>query len=356
MSSSTPAVALVESPAQLLNVLEWVYQNRSSDLPAERMGDRMSIMVLPPPEPAARMQLDRMTELAETYGCTVSWREVRGMHGARLRALRAVSHAVSAAQTVVIGDPFSGFMQLVIDIARVRELVVVDDGSASIRFVEIMESGDELIRWHRQDRSSMFSRMISARARRRMAVGADSTRPRRPVQLFTSMPVHSRTIRIGDNRLAWTRQLYQPPQLLAGADLVGSSLVETGVVSQDRYLSAVAALVTGQRVNRYLAHRRESNEKLQLISELGIDVVRPGLPLELFARQGPIAERVISFPSTVVHTLPLALLDTPVEVVVCDIDQDWFAPGSSSIRSGTFLTSVTSTARRTYGLRTVVTA
>lgn len=356
MAPEIRVVALVESPAQLLNVLEWAYQNRADDVLAERMGERLAIKVLPPPEPAARVQLDRMTELAVGAGCTVSWHEVRGGQGVRLRALRKITAAVSGAHTLVIGDPFSGFIQLVISTARVRDLVVVDDGSATMRFVEIMESGDDLVRWHRNDRSTAFNRLVAARARRRMAAGVSVMRPRRPMRLFTAMPVVSPALRIDRNLLAWTRQLYPAPALLAGSDLIGSSLVETGVVSQEHYLQAVAALVAGQRVGRYLAHRRESNEKLSMIAGLGVQVVRPGLPLELFARQGPVAGRLISFPSTVVHTLPLALSDTPVEVVVCDIEQAWLTPGLAAVRSGSFLTSVTSTARRTYGLGTVVTA
>lgn len=353
MVRRTPAVALVESPAQLLNVLEWAHQHRPVD--GSVMGEQLTIMVLPPPEPAARVQLDRMTELAEAAGCTVSWHEVRGGHGVRLRALGKITAAVSAAETLVIGDPFSGFLQLVIATARTRDLVVVDDGSATLRFVEIMDSHDNLVRWHRNDQGTAVSRLVASRARRRMAAGASGMRPHRRLRLFTAMPVSSPTIPIEANLLGWTREQYPAPRLLPGADLIGSSLVETGVVSLDHYLQAVAALVAGQRVGRYLAHRRESNEKLSVIAGMGVRVVRPGLPLELFARQGPIAERLISFPSTVVHTLPLVLADSRVELMVCDIDQAWLTPGLTAVRSGSFLTSVSSTARRTYGLGTVVT-
>lgn len=350
-------VALVESPAQLLNVLEWAYQNRLPGQPADRLGEQVSIKILPPPEPAARVQLDRMTDLATAIGCTVSWHEARGGHGVRLRTLGALRSAVSSAETVIIGDPFSGFLQLVASVCRIRELVVVDDGSASIRFVEIMESGDQLVRWHRNDkRTTPFNRMIASRARNRMAAGASLIRPRRPMRLFTAMPVESQAIRIERNTLGWTRQRHPAPTLLAGADLIGSSLVETGVVSQEHYLQAVAMMVTQQQVKRYLAHRRESNDKLTAIAALGVQVVRPGLPLELFARQGPIAERLISFPSTVVHTLPLVLSDTRVQLLVCDIDDTWLTPGLGAVRSGTFLTSVTTSARRAHGLSSVVPA
>ena len=361
MTHHAPVVALVESPAQLLNVLEWAYQNAAATepgtgRPAERFGERLAITILPPPEPAARVQLDRMTELATAAGCRVSWHEARGGRGVRLRTLRKLRPAVSSAGTVIIGDPFSGFLQLVVSIFRIRNLVVVDDGSASIRFVEIMDSGDELARWHPSGKRTAVNRMIATRARRRMAAGASLIGPQRPMRLFTAMPVGSHSIGIVRNTLAWTRQLNPAPALLGGSDLIGSSLVETGVVSQQHYLHAVATMITQQQVNRYLAHRRESNEKLLAIAALGVEVIRPGLPLELYARQGPIAERLISFPSTVVHTLPLVLSDTRVQVLVCDIDDAWLTPGLGAVQSGSFLTSVTTSARRTHGLSSVVPA
>ena len=81
------------------------------------------------------------------------------------------------------------------------------------------------------------------------------------------------------------------------------------------------------RVGRYFAHRKEGEEKLARITALGVAVIRPDLPLELVARRGPVGRLVLSFPSTVLHTLPLVLAGTGVEVLVCDIGPDWYRPG-----------------------------
>jgi hypothetical protein len=305
----------------------------------------MSIMILPPPEPVTRLQLDRMAELARAAGFTVSWHEVRGSSSARLRALGSVAAHTSRVPTLIIGDPFSGCLQFAIDLTRAERLIVVDDGSATLRFAEIMDSSDELVRWHRAGPGPMVSRRVAARAKQRLL--------RSRVELFTSMPVTSRTLDLRRNDLGWTRQRFLAPESMPGADLVGSSLVESDVVGELHYLRAVGALAAAHRITRYLAHRRESCLKLAKIDDLGLEVVRPELPLELFARIGPISSRVISFPSTVVHTLPLALADSRVEVLVCDIDQQWFKPGVSQARSGSFLRSVASTARRTHGLSSV---
>ena len=105
-------------------------------------------------------------------------------------------------------------------------------------------------------------------------------------------------------------------------------------------------------VDRYFAHRKESDAKLAAVGRLGVAVVRPDLPLEIAARLGVLARRLISFPSTVVHTLPLVLADTPAELLVCDIDDSWYT-ATATPRSERFLGQVTSSARDRFGLSAV---
>ncbi|CAM5688634.1 putative protein OS=Streptomyces antimycoticus OX=68175 GN=SSPO_058490 PE=4 SV=1 [Streptomyces antimycoticus] len=52
----------------------------------------------------------------------------------------------------------------------------------------------------------------------------------------------------------------------------------------------------------------------------------------------------MSFPSTVVHTLPLALVSTGVQVAVCNVDPAWLTSNASPRAQG-FLSGVTGTAR-----------
>jgi hypothetical protein len=154
------------------------------------------------------------------------------------------------------------------------------------------------------------------------------------------------------NRFAWTRSRFGPPHILDGTDLIGTSLVETGVVDPDRYFAVVRDLAERYGAKRYFAHRREAVDKLhRLAVETGLEIVRPDLPLELVARRGPVGRSVLSFPSTVVHTLPLALAGTGVHIVVVDIDQEWLVSGASP-RAHTFLTGITHTARNLHGLPT----
>jgi hypothetical protein len=156
-------------------------------------------------------------------------------------------------------------------------------------------------------------------------------------------------VRIISNDFSWVRARYRAPQVKASADLVGTSLVESGVVKQDAYLDGVETLIARYAVDRYFAHRKEANWKLDLIKRMGVEVVRPALPLEIVARRGPIGRTIISFPSTVVHSLPTVLAEAGVEVVVCQIAKEWYQPEATS-RADDFLGRVTTAARRSYGL------
>src|SRR5690606_4741899 len=174
----------------------------------------------------------------------------------------------------------------------------------------------------------------------------------RRVEVFSSMPVAGSPpgVTVTANAFAWTRARFGPPRITEGTDLVGTSLVETGVVDDAAYLEAVRALAAAHGATRYFAHRRESADKLhRLAVRTGLQIVRPELPLELIARRGPIGCTVLSFPSTVVHTLPLALAGTGVRVAVCDIDPAWLT-GHASPRAHGFLTTVTATARDAHRL------
>nr|WP_086025537.1 hypothetical protein [Streptomyces sp. e14] len=320
---------------------------------------RVTFVVLSPTDPMTRGQLRRMAELAREEGHEVRWEEARGGATAPFRTVGGLRRLLRRAERVVMGDPFSRYVQLLLTITRARDLVVVDDGTATMEFVAQLARGERLVRWHRKGgrlspRDLLFA-PVSAAARRRLTPeGSGSGRGRR-VEVFSAMPIDEIPdgVVVGDNDFAWTRARFGPPRLTSGADLVGTSLVETGVVDGDRYLDAVRALAEAHGATRYFAHRRESADKLhRLAVETGLEVVRPDLPLELIARRGPIGRTVLSFPSTVVHTLPRALAGTPVRVAVCDIDPTWLT-ATASPRAQGFLSGVTGTARDVHRLAVV---
>ncbi|MER7174541.1 hypothetical protein [Streptomyces mesophilus] len=342
--AAAPTLAFVESPVQLLNVLEWAHGAG---------GGTATIVVLSPTDPMTRGQLRRMAELAREEGHTVRWEEAREGVLAPLHTIGGLSRLLRRAARVVIGDPFSRYVQLLLTLSRARDIVVVDDGTATMEFIAQLAGGERLVRWHRRGgrpgpRDLVFA-PFSAAARRRL-----TPRTCRTVSVFSSMPVNApEGVSVTENDFTWTRTRFGPPRITKGADLVGTSLVETGVVDPDHYLEAVRALAKAHGATRYFAHRRESTPKLHhLAVETGLEIVRPDLPLELIARRGPIGHRILSFPSTVVHTLPLALAGTGVEVAVCDIDRSWLT-ATASPRAEGFLSGVTGTARGVQRLQSV---
>ncbi|MFF1507598.1 hypothetical protein [Streptomyces sp. NPDC058326] len=303
----------------------------------------LTVVVLSPTDPMSRGQLRRMAQLARDEGLTVHWQEARGGRGALARTLRQLARPLRSAERVIIGDPFSRYVQLLLTLFGPRHLTVVDDGTATMEFAAQIGRGERLVRWHRKGSlgpRELVLAPVTSLARRRLAPARGRT-----VEIFTSLPVEApEGITVTENSFAWTRTRFGPPLLTGGADLVGTSLVETGVVDAGHYDRVVGELARTHGATRYFAHRRESAEKLHRIAvETGLQVVRPELPLELIARRGPVGRTIVSFPSTVVHTLPLALAGTGVKVAVCEIAPEWLRE-SASPRAQGFLSGVAGTA------------
>ncbi|WP_229117195.1 hypothetical protein [Enemella dayhoffiae] len=310
-------LGLVESPAQLLNAIEWAY--------ASGAGSAAKLVVAGPTDLTTRLQLHRLAELARADGFSVGWSEVRGNPLQRARALSSLAGLVRSAETVVLGDPYSGIAHLLLNatVGRTPRIVVVDDGTATLHYEKQWVSGVPLQRWHLTGRS-LAGRVVGGRAGELLSRGSEA------VSLFTAMPVQTRipTVR---NEYAWTRARFGPPELLDGIDLLGSSLAETGTIAESAYLAGVRRLVAEHGLRRYLPHRREAAAKLAAIAALGVELVRPDLPMEVYARRGPTAGELWSFPSTVLHTLPLVLADTEVRVRSLAVDADWFSAEADQV-------------------------
>ncbi len=313
MSRKRPnALAFAESPAQLLNALEWAH--------AENARAYARLVILGPSDPTTRFQLHRLSDLARADGFEVVWAEVRSGAGA-VRELARLAQQVRPAAALVIGDPYSGMIQLLLNgAAPTTRLVVVDDGTATLRYAEQWERGEELKRWH-LDRRGVPSRITGLRATRLLSHRSDR------VELFTAMPVTA-PIPSQANTYAWVRHRFATPAVLPGTDLMGTSLVETGVIDEAAYLDGIARLTAERAVSRYLPHRHETPAKLAVIEQLGVRIVKPDLPMEVYARRGPIGRSILSFPSTVLHTLPLVLDGTDVSIGALSVDDDWFVAGA----------------------------
>jgi hypothetical protein len=346
VGSEQGALALVESPAQLLNVIE--LSQHQDDLAG------LKIAVLAPAAGLTRTQLRSMMGLARDAGHAVSWHEPRLGGMAVARTVRALAGELSGVQRLIAGDPYSGVIQVIISVTKLSEVTIVDDGTALLEFARQWVAGEHLARWNevatpgqRRQIAQLARDQISGTVRRRLSPGSGCR-----LRLFTCMQVDVPLVRTIQNDFSWVRARHPAPQLKSGADLVGSSLVELGVVKADSYLDGVENLITRYKADRYFAHRKEADWKLDLIERIGIKVVRPALPLEIIVRRGPTGRTVVSFPSTVVHTLPIVLAGSGVEVVVCDIPMGWYQ-SKATVRADEFLGRVSTTAQRSYGLRAV---
>jgi hypothetical protein len=344
--SRAGALALVESPAQLLNVIELGF--------ADPQLGAMPVAVLAPLAGPTRSQLRATMALARQAGHEVSWHEPRIGGASVARTIRALAGELAGVERLVVGDPFSGVIQVIISISRSQDVTIVDDGTATVEFARQWASGEHLSRWHqvatphqRHHIANLARDQIAGSARRRLSPSVGCQ-----LRLFTCMPIDLPKVEILRNDYAWVRDRYGSPEIRPETDLVGTSLVESGVLQAEAYLTGVETLIATSRAHRYFAHRKEANWKLDLVARMGVEIVRPDLPLELVARRGPTGRRVLSFASTVVHTLPVVLAGTGVEVVVCEIGSGWYSPLVNR-HADQFLGNVSASARRTHGLAAV---
>ncbi|HQY99519.1 MAG TPA: hypothetical protein PKV13_02535 [Propionicimonas sp.] len=323
-TSGRDTLALVESPAQLLHLLEWCH--------AEGTADRTALALLTPNDSSTRAQLRSMVDYAEEEGIATCWYEPRASLRAALHAFGELRSQVADARTLVIGDPFSGVVQALLPHSGAREAVIVDDGTATLEFAAQLAAGEPLRRWHAGGVDPL--RGLLARAAR------DFFRTRR-TRLFTVMTVTGVPgSRVERHSYEWTRRRFGPVRTAPGLDVIGSSLVETGVVRPEAYLEAVVALGATSRGGRYFAHRREDPAKLDRLAGLsGLRVVRPSVPLEVELRRGPVARRLASFPSSVGYTLPLVLAGSEVRITVQPLPEAMFTANATH-RARSFLAKV----------------
>ncbi len=155
-----------------------------------------------------------MAELARDEGYEVRWEEARGGATAPFQTIGGLLPLLRRAHRVVMGDPFSRYVQLLLMMSRARDLVVVDDGTATMEFVTQLARGERLVRWHRKGgrrgvRELMLA-PVSSSARRRLTPSG-----RRTVEVFSSMPIEETPlgVTVTANEFSWTRARFGPPRI-----------------------------------------------------------------------------------------------------------------------------------------------
>ena len=315
MSLRRSSVAVVESATQLLNVAEWAH--------ATSEGFDMTVLVLPPRDAHSVRQLNRVADFIDGLGLELHQYGVRNRTPGAAVGAAQVARALAGAERLIVGDPFSRLLQTLLPLAEPSDVVVVDDGTATWEFARCVNAGKPLVRWG-----------IPLRGPERRAARATrffSPSPSRQLTVFSCLNDAAPLAAVAlANRYEWTRSWSRPDVVEDEVDVLGVSLVDNGVVRRRPYVAAVAELARTGAAVRYVAHRRESASLVGEIASLpGVRVVRNDLPAELALRRGPVARRVVAFPSTAAHTLPVVLSDVGVNVEVQPIASDWFTPATT---------------------------
>ncbi len=312
-------VALVETATQLHNVVEWAHATNSID--------EVRIDVLAPTDRQSVRQLTRVAALARGVGVDVRHRSVRVRNTAAATGAAGVAADVRRADRLIIGDAFSRFIHTLLPLSGADHIVLVDDGTSTWEFVSCLDAGQPMIRWTMptdgaERRQARATRLLTPSLRRRLTVFSC---------LRDATPLGATRTH---NEYGWARAWRTPDMVDDRVDVLGISLVDSGVIERAAYVEAVGALARKHGDVRYFAHRRESESLVAEIDTLpGVSVTRSDLPAELALRKGPVSRHVITFPSTASHTLPIVLSDLMdregLRIDVRPVDPAWFTPSTT---------------------------
>ena len=267
MSSDETATAWVESPLQLLCVVEWAAARRRAVRIVPRSG-------------------------ALQLAATAVWLEGKGLpSGVVIEAPRALP--AFGAGHWVIGDPFSGMARSALALRAPQRLTIVDDGAATLALPSVLDGTAPLHRATDTLAVRAIADIAAARVRQLNVDGA--------LELFSfyALDLASRT----QNRFRWLRSLAiaaEPPSRV----FLGSAAVTDGLMALDDY----AEVVAGAAPAHYFPHRRETVSTAERIAAIaGIEIHSRGLPIELVLA-GARGASIVSMPSSAVETLRIILL------------------------------------------------
>ncbi|WP_062382991.1 hypothetical protein [Demequina iriomotensis] len=306
MSAGGLRIGWVESPLQLINAVE----------AASHRAEETRILLR-----------DGVAQLADT----AAWLEPHLPGGVTLAmAASATDRAFRDARRRLVGDAFSGQFRAVVAATGVRDLVVVDDGSAALHLAAVLAGHERFSRMGQREplRQRMLGAVVGARLRAAARAG-DVTL----VTAYAEDPAMAALAgaRIVPNAYAWLRSLdADPPVALPATVVLGSALAVDGYVDAAAYERWATSHPAG---TAYLPHRREGGESLGRLSAGGLEVLEPGLPAEIVLGMARGLAHVSSLPSstgaTLARVLPAgARLDvTPVP------DAWWTARADATFRS-----------------------
>ncbi len=321
-------VFLVKSPLQLLNAIEarHHYALAKEDCYLVIMADRKSYPQLMR-QVVASEQWQHVIPIYTVPLCFGDpWREIADFkdfmrhRDTRLRSsffsIRRLNRLVRSIRNVgyvFLGDNNNVYMRHFAHRVRHQQTVLLDDGTATL---EIARQRLQGIKRRKPDR---IIRELKHLAKRYLQGLRDEQLAQ--VEFFT---VYNIEIALPDqrveNRFQYLRRHAQQLEQSQDAYFLGSPLSEVGLMDENEYLRQLH--VVQQRwpdaKMLYVAHRRESADKLRIIeSQLGLGVVRFDFPIEYqVAVLGPRPQQVISFFTSALDNLQ-QILGEGIRISAC---------------------------------------
>lgn len=274
---SGTASAWVESPLQLLCVVEWAFARSRSVRIVPRAG------------------------AAQLSATAARLREIGLPDGVVIEAPRSLP--TFASEHWIIGDAFSGMARSALAVRLPQRLTLVDDGNDTLRLPAVLGGSARLSRASDAPPARAIAELATSRLQHLERSGA--------LELFSyyALDLPART----PNRFRWLRSrglVALPPSRV----FLGSASVADGLMTESAYLSLVAAAAPAA----YFPHRRQTGSALQRIAAIdGITVHETGLPIELVLA-GARGAQVLSMPSSAVETLRIILLGSGSAIETVD--------------------------------------
>lgn len=212
--------------------------------------------------------------------------------------------------TLVIGEYRLALLRELAQRLSPRRIAVVDDGNATL-----------LWHAHREGRIKSSLRLSGARQvwrdRLQRLAGIRGVEPR-TITYVTIYDIDSQRDRVVRHSYEELRAATSQPDSSAPPALMGSALANSGAMTFDAYLTAIARICNAANPPAvYHPHRRETNEQLRAVESLGLHIVPLRGPAELEFRLATAPRRIDAFPSTIVDTLPIVLgPNVPIRVIV----------------------------------------
>lgn len=225
----------------------------------------------------------------------------------------------------VVGDAFSGRVQVRWLTSKPGRVVVVDDGRATIRLLELLAAGPFKPLLRARHQGGVARGALGLAAALRLAMSSTAVFTALPVEEELAHAVRARGIELVKHDFNWLRE--QPLSAPGPAErtvVLGTSLVRNGLVHRERYLRWLTELAAREPL-AYYPHRREDPVDVAMIRERpGITVHDGGAPAELTLRGLDAGQRVLSLPSTAITSLRVLLGTRGVQVEPVTVPDDWW--------------------------------